>query len=102
MDNKNSNRGFTIAIISSLLFVIIMILQMAMFHSGSNTFSILFDSFLIGIAIIFIIGLINSLKGLREPNNAKKIIGLIINMSFIVLYIFIFLANINNIKRVFE
>jgi hypothetical protein len=102
MVNKNSNRGFIITIIASLLFVIIVILQMAMFHSESYTFSIVFDSFLIGIAIIFMIGLINSLKGLREPNTAKKIIGLIINMSFIVLYVFIFLANINNIKRVFE
>lgn len=102
MNNKNSNRGFKLAIIALLLFIVIMILQMAMFHSGSDIFLRIFGFVIFSIGIIAIIGLINSLKGFREPNSLEKITGLLINCGFVVLFVFIILAHINDILKAFK
>jgi len=102
MESTKSNRGFKYAMIALLLFVVIIISNMAMFHSGSDIFPMIVGFVFLMIVIIAIVGLVYSLKGIREPNNLKKFVGLLINCGFIALFIFVIIANIMDIKRALE
>lgn len=84
-----SNLGFKLAIIALLSFIVILILKMAMFHSGSENFQTMANYIMACIAVVSLVGTFNSFKGLKEPNSMKKIIGLIINFGLIVMYLII-------------
>jgi len=66
---------------------------------NSSIISIIIGLLTIGAGIAAIIGLVKSLKGIKEPNTIKKIIGIIINFGIVALFVSILIANIIDLYR---
>lgn len=79
--------AFNFSIISWTLIVLLKIISLAIsdFASGLS----IIQSGIIGIPIIIIsiIGFIKSMKGIKEPNSLKKLVGIALN-SIVVLFFF--------------
>jgi hypothetical protein len=99
--NKNSNKAFQFAIITIVSFLIFVLFQ---FLAASNKISedtyTYASSFSISVIFIAsIAGFVNNMKGLREPNSIKKIIGLLVNSILILLLIGVIVANLMDIRN---
>lgn len=99
--NKNSNKAFQFAIISMVCFLIFVLFQ---FLAASNEISedtyTYASSFTISIIFIAaIVGFINSIKGLKEPNSVKKIIALLVNVVLILLLVGVIVANVMDVSH---
>jgi len=97
--NKNSHSGFKYGVIGFSIFLIIIVLSVII-----NTLDHYFLSLLIGLLVFIIgfigvIGLTKSLKGLKEPNTSKKIIGLVLNSVIVGVFISAIVANILDIYK---
>ena len=86
--NQKSHRGFNFGMISSLLFIIIIIFMKYFYRLLSDLDSIIFGILSLSLGIISILGFIKSLKGIKEPNTFKKILGLILNTGFVSLFLY--------------
>ena len=86
--NQNTHRGFNFGLLSLLLVISILIFMKYFYRLLSdfdtNVFIIL--SLLFG--VISILGLINSIKGIKEPNTFKKITGMILNVGFVFVFLY--------------
>ncbi|WP_291133255.1 hypothetical protein [Flavobacterium sp. UBA7682] len=99
--NVNSNKGFKWAIITMSIFILIIILHVIQEFvkiDMSNFYGIL----LVLILIFTVVGVIDSIKGIKEPNTLRKVIGMILNSGYVVLLIFIIVANILDIYKAFQ
>ena len=92
--NKNSHKGFKYGILEIGLILILIILTQLLNTLTSDFASILIGFFTFTIGIISIIGFIKSIKGIKEPNTAKKIIGITINFGVVILFLSVIIANI--------
>jgi len=100
--NKSSHSGFKYGIIGLSIFLVLIILTAVI-----NTFDFYFFSLLIGLLVfiigcIGIIGLTKSLKGLKEPNTLKKVIGVVINFGIVGLFILVIVANFLDLYKAFS
>ncbi|WP_157514650.1 hypothetical protein [Mangrovimonas sp. TPBH4] len=106
--NRYSQSAFKYGIIR-LLLLINVFLYSSLFqkiqYSLESNFKI-FDE-IIGVLslttiIIGIIGFMKSMKGLKEPNTPKKIIGLIINSGITILFIVMIITVIAKLTMYFD
>ena len=100
--NKNSHKGFKFGLISLIGFSGIIIISKYLNNSVNDLASIIIGFLSISIGVISIIGIINSIKGLKEPNTLKKIIGLILNFGFVSFFLFVFLTNLSDVFLLFS
>ncbi|WP_338731361.1 hypothetical protein [Mangrovimonas cancribranchiae] len=91
--NTYSHKGFKFGILGIGLILIIVILSLLLNVLKYNFISILIGLTVFAIGIVSIIGFIKSLKGIKEPNTFKKIIGIIINFGLVTLFLLILIAN---------
>ncbi|WP_028284039.1 hypothetical protein [Olleya marilimosa] len=98
-NNINSHKGFKFGIIGIGLILILIILTQLLHTQISDIASILIGLLTFAVGIVSIIGFIKSLKGIKEPNTAKKIIGIIINFAIVILFISVIIANIYDINK---
>ncbi|WP_405207216.1 hypothetical protein [Aquimarina sp. LLG6339-5] len=100
--NKNSHSGFKYGITGLSIFLVLIILTAII-----NTFDFYFLSLLIGLLVLIIgcigiIGLTKSLKGLKEPNTLKKVIGIVINFGIVGLFVSAIIANFLDMYKAFS
>ncbi len=97
---SNILKSFKLAIINLVLVCNIVI---ASYLSKANPiFSTIIGLLSLIIIILSVIGLINSLKSIREPNSTKKMIGLIFNITLVAAGLFLIIGNIIDVVRVFK
>ena len=99
--NKNSHKGFKLGIISLVGFFGIIIISKHLNKSPNDSTSLIIGFLTISIGITSIIGIIKSIRGLKEPNTLKKIIGLILNFGFLSFFLFVIIENVLDVLRLF-
>ena len=98
-NNLNSHKGFKYGILGIGLILVLIILTQLLNTLISDFASILIGLLTFAVGIISIIGFIKSIKGIKEPNTAKKIIGIIINFGIVILFLSVIIANIYDIYK---
>ncbi|NMH28260.1 hypothetical protein [Flavobacterium silvaticum] len=97
--SSKTNHGFSYAIFALLLLLIswflFIVLMLNRYFSAGKFF--LFPMLIS--PILAVIGLVYSVKGIREPNTFKKIFGLILNVSIPSLFIAVIVKNAIEIYR---
>lgn len=103
--NSRSHTGFKYAMVVLLLFINLYIWSYGIILIHLN-FDINIDpnNYLLGIlciamGITSIVGSIQSVKGFKEPNTLKKIIGSVLNFGFAILFILGIIINIINLYK---
>jgi hypothetical protein len=97
---SNILKSFKIAILNVVLVCNILI---ASYLSKANPiFSTIIGLLSLIIIILSVIGLINSLKSIREPNSIKKMIGLIVNFALVTTGLLLIIENVIDVLRVFK
>lgn len=99
-NNTNSHKGFNYSILGIGLILISIVLTYFLNTFASDLASILIGVVAFAIGITSVIGFSNSLKGIKEPNTAKKIIGIIVNFGIVVLFLYVIISNGYDIYRV--
>lgn len=92
--NRYSHKGFTLGLISLICFLGLVIITKYLINSTNNFASVVIGFLTISIGVISIMGIINSIKGIKDPNTSKKIIGLLLNLSFVSFFLFVIFANL--------
>ena len=93
----NSNRGFTFGMLSIGFIVLIVLIVQFFDVNNSYYISLLIGLIVFLVGVLSIIGLIYSVKSIKEPNTAKKIIGLTINLTIVILFISIIITNLYDV-----
>ncbi len=96
-NNINSHKGFKHGVLGIGLILLLIVLTQITHLFKSDFGSLLIGLLTFAVGIISIIGFIKSLKGIKEPNTAKKIIGIVINFGIIMLFLSAIVANIYDI-----
>ncbi|WP_456424127.1 hypothetical protein [Lutibacter sp.] len=86
--NQNTHRGFNFGMLSSLLVISILIFMKYFYRLLSDFDTIVFIILSLSFGVLSALGFINSIKGIKEPNTFKKIIGIILNIGFVVLFLY--------------
>ncbi len=99
ISRTNSGNAFKYSMYALLSLFVILILNVLNHYTKQEVFSIL-----VGVALLFagvfgIVGLINSIKGIKEPNTVKKVVGLIINVWVSGMFTYAIIANIFDIFK---
>ncbi len=97
---SDTQKAFSHAINSLTLMAVIVLLSVVMHFTQLEIISLLIGILVFIIGALSIIGLIHSLKGIKSENNLKKVVGLIINVTFVFLFIYVFIANALDIVKV--
>lgn len=98
--NKYSDKGFRFGILGIGLFLILVILSLLLRFIKYDFISLIIGLIVFAIAIVSAIGLINSIKGIKEPNTSKKIIGIILNLLLISFFLLVIFSGGYNIYKV--
>ena len=101
MNKENSNKGFKYGMMSLILFIIFVIFTKYMNNSTSDLYSLIIGFLTLSIGILSITGFIKSIRGIKEPNTPKKIIGMILNFGFISIFIFVLISNVLDVAKLF-
>ena len=96
---NNSHSGFNFGVIGLTLILIMIILTKFSNSENNSSISNIIGLLTLGAGITAIIGFVKSLKGLKEPKTAKKIIGIIINFGIVAIFISIIIGNIFDIVK---
>lgn len=99
--NRYSDNGFKWSLTTMSVFIIFIILHVIQEFVKVN-FSNLYGILLILIVIFTIVGAIDSIKGIKEPNTLRKFFGLILNSGYAALLIFIIIGNILDMYKAFK
>ena len=94
--------GFRYAMISLVLFVIALVGITLSMRLDLEALSLVSGALILVVGVLALIGFIASLKGIKEKNTAKKIIGLIVNACFLIFIVGVFLVNVYDIYRAFN
>ena len=99
----NSNKGFQFGIITVVCFLIFLLLKGI---AGAEYISIETYTYLGGFIMILavvssLIGFFYAMKSLKEPKSVKKMIGLIINIIFVLLFLVTTVINIIDFNNTF-
>ncbi|MBV7267936.1 hypothetical protein [Winogradskyella luteola] len=93
----HSQKGFRYAMISLILSIVALFVTIVSIRFELDIFSLVAGFIVILIGFISLFGFIASLKGIKEKNTNKKVLGLIINSVFLLGFVFIIVANIYDI-----
>ena len=80
--NKYSNIGFSLGLISSLLFVTLLIFMKYFYRLFNDFDTIVLVILTLSIGIVSISGFI------KEPKTNKKIIGMMLNVGFVLMFLY--------------
>lgn len=94
----HSQLGFKYAMLSLASFVLAIVL----FYFNSELFSWAAGILIFLMGVIAIMGLIYSLRGLKEEGNLKKWLGLIVNVGLVILILVIIAMNVYDIYLAFS
>ena len=97
--NTYSHKGFKFGILGIGLLFIVVILSLLLNVLKYDSISILIGLTVFTMGIVSIIGIIKSLKGIKEPNTFKKIIGIIINFALVTLFLLSLFVNAYDIYK---
>ncbi len=99
--NISSHNGFKYGIIALSLIIVMLILISTLSNDNLDITSMAIGLLIICAGIVSIIGLLKSIKGISEPNTAKKIIGIILNLGIAAFFIFVIVANFSDLYKYF-
>jgi len=94
-----SNKSFKYGIIAVFLILSSIGLIIATFTFSDSIFSLISGGLIFIASILGILGLEKSIKGIKEPNTIKKIVGLVLNSVIVALTLLIIAANIYDILK---
>ncbi|WP_426430890.1 hypothetical protein ACPX19_00665 [Winogradskyella sp. HB-48] len=92
-----SQKGFKYAIYALSLFLIAIVFAVLTIKLKYDSLSLVLGVLVISFGILGLLGFIASLKGIKEKNTIKKIVGLVINSCLTITILFILIANIYDI-----
>lgn len=95
-NNINSHKGFKYGISAIGLILIATTLSLLIDTLKSDLASILNGLLTLVIGFISILGIIISLKGIKEPNTVKKVVGITINLIIVILFLSLIFSIIYN------
>jgi len=101
-NNINSHKGFNYGIIGCGLILIFIILTKVFNSPYSDFATFLIGGLSVGIGTVGVIGLVKSLKGIKEPTTVKKYVGTIVNLSIVILFLYVILANVYDTYKLFS
>lgn len=93
MTHKNTHKAFKLSIVCIVLTFLIAILSSLHESPHFYTISTIIGVLTLIIGIFSIIGFFSSMKSLKEKKSFKKIIALIVHISFVLLFIYMLVAN---------
>lgn len=99
MNHSSSRIGFRYAMIALTLFAVTMAIMAVFIILKIVVPAMLFGIVFLVAIVISIVGLTYSIRGIREPNDARKIIGLVLNLFFTGVLVLMIIANILDIVR---
>jgi len=93
---SNSEKAFKYSLVTAGLFIVFMVVKALV---GAEKIDIekygYISAFIMFMVVLFsIIGFIYNMKGLKDPKSIKKIVGLVLNTMFMVLFLTTTIANI--------
>ena len=94
-----SYKSFIYSIIGLLLILFSIGLLIITFTSNNSLYSLISGGLILVASILAIIGLQQSIKGIKEHNTFKKIVGLVLNSAIVALLLFIIGANFYDILK---
>lgn len=94
-----SQKGFKNAMYALSLFLIAIVFAVLTINLKYDSISLVSGVLLISVGIFGLLGFIASLRGIKEKNSLKKIVGLVINSSLTITILIILIANIYDIYR---
>ncbi|GAB1858636.1 hypothetical protein MHTCC0001_34760 [Flavobacteriaceae bacterium MHTCC 0001] len=99
MTNNNiySHKGFNFGIYAIGLIVFAIVISLLVNSLESDFYSMLIGLPVFVGGLIGVIGIILSIRGIKEPNTVKKIVGIIINLGIATLFFTMIVANIYDI-----
>ena len=100
--SKHSHVGFICAMIEFGLILVLIILSSLLNSQSTDVISNLIGFIVIITGFVSIVGLVKSLIGLKEPNTVKKIIGISINLSVLILFTYMIVSNVMDIYKAFS
>ncbi len=92
--NKSLHNGFYLGLISSFLFIALMIFMKYFYRLLNDFDTIVFGILALSIGFISTLGLIKSTK---EPNTNKKIIGMVLNIGFVLMFLYAIISYVFDI-----
>gem|GEM_PF-2161004 len=102
MSVPHSHRGFKYGLTALVSLAGFIGLNTILIFQGIHVPSLLLGVVTLCIFALGILGLIASLRGLKEPNTLKKIIGLFLNLGFLALSVAVIVANVLDMIRAFS
>ncbi|WP_282075599.1 hypothetical protein [Maribacter aquivivus] len=107
--NKYSNIGFKYSVIGLLMIVNLIIYSYLFGYLNFNyklnlekATGIITLLLIIGLGIVGFMGSLKSLRGIKEPNTIKKIVGIIINFGIVVFLISLIIIFIYDVYKIFS
>jgi len=100
--NLNSHKGFVYGIfgLGGILVLLLSNKSLKIFQSELAT--IIMGALFLTIGLTGVIGLSKSLRGLKEPNTLKKVLGIFMNAAIVILYTLLILLNIRSAYSLFS
>lgn len=93
---QDSNKGFKYGMIVLGLIIVLVILTQLLNYAYYTFISLCIGILTFGIGILALVGF---LKGFKDQNKVKKIIGLIVNLTVLGLFILIIVANASDVYQ---
>ena len=97
-----SQKGFKYAMYALSLFLIAIVFAVLTIKLNYDSVSLVLGVLVISIGIFGLLGFIASLRGIKEKNTVKKLVGLVINSCLTITILIILIANIYDIYRAFN
>lgn len=99
--NLNSHQSFRYAVISLILLFIIIVsaVVITLFHIKTELYTLILGLIVFAIGFLSIFGFMKSIKALKEPKSTKKTIAILVNSSFLILFLCVIVANILDIYK---
>ena len=91
MNDPKSKKGFNNSMLALILILIAFIIQLFFLEQDTEFFALACGLLLIIAFLLSVFGLINSIRGIKEPGSAQQIIGLNVNILLILLFIILFI-----------
>ena len=96
-----SHTGFKFAVLALALLAGFTLISSVLFIEGIQLSSILYGLMTLTVIIMAMVGLVASIRGLKDPNTFQKIVGLFLNLGFLALVGSLMLANVTGLISVF-
>ncbi|MES2513482.1 MAG: hypothetical protein V4580_05030 [Bacteroidota bacterium] len=99
MNNTKSDQAFRMALITLSISVIVIFLLVIHRSLKMEFIEMVAGTLVFAIPIVAIIGLVNSIQGIKDPNNFKKFFGGLVNLLILALLGAMIVVNIIDMQR---